>query len=224
MPTPTPAPCAGLGVVVGVGVGPVLVVPDAGGVDGVGEEDGETGGTTDAVGVGVAVGFGLDDAEWVDVLVVGRVDPDVDAVAGARDVVGVVFAVWRPLVGAGDWVTPGEGVLAGPPAFIAAITLPTMTSSTRATRAIRGSEAERRRRRRGPVPGAPVSGPPGPPGIGRGAVAGRWKRSGPPGGVAPASRAPFAAAVPGAGTAPLGGTGAPGKGVVGQGAGVAGLA
>jgi hypothetical protein len=172
MPTPFPAPWeGGVGVVVGVGVGPVLVVPDAGGVDGVGVGDGDLGGTTDAVGVGVAVGFGVDDGDRVDVFVLDRVAPDVDAVVGAWDVVGVVFAVCRPLVAAGDWETPGAGVSAGPFARRAATTLPTRTSSTRATRAIKGRDAERRRRRTGPVPGAPVSGP---PGSGSGAVAGRW--------------------------------------------------
>jgi hypothetical protein len=213
----------------------VIVVPDAGGVGGVGEGDGEFGRVTDAVGVGVGLAVGLVVAERVGVLSLGREELVVDPVAG-RDVLGVTLPVWRPLVGAGDGVTPGFSAVSGCWLRSAAIKVPMSTSATSATSASRGSEAARRRPRARPVPGSPESGPPGmgppgigppgigPPGIGRGAVAGRWKRSGEPGGLVLASRAPLAEAVPGEGTAPLGGKGAPGYGVAGHDPGVAGRA
>ena len=189
----------------------MTVVPDAGGVGGVGEGVGEAGTVTDAVGVGVGFAVGVVVAERADERGVGRAEPDVETMAGGPDVVGVVLLVWWPPVGAGDFEIPGVVVLPGCWLRSAVIKVPTITSSTSATRASRGSEAARRRPRTWPVPCSPESGP---PGIGRGAVADRWndrsKRSGAPGGAVPASRAPLAAAVPGDGTAPLGGRGAPG--------------
>jgi hypothetical protein len=209
-PSPPPAPCAaGLPVGVGVGLGGgALVLPEAAGLDGGGEADGDGEGTAEAVGVGVRLAVGVGAAECVDEVLAGRPVPDVDPVAGRREVVGVALPGDFPVVGAGECVTPGAGALPGSWVRSAATTLPTITSRTSARSAIRGSETERRRRRRPPVPA--------PPGIGSSAVADRWKRSGPSGGVPPggngppASRAPLAAALPGAGSAPLGATGAPG--------------
>ena len=200
-PLPLPAPWAG-GLVVGEGLGPVLVVPDAGGVDGVGEADGEGEGAVDAVGVGVGFAVGVVVADRVGELVLRRPGSEVVAVAGAREMVGVPLPEWWPPVEAGDCVIPGVWELSERSARSAAITVPAITSRTSATRASRGSEAVRRRPGTRPVPGSP--------GSGNAAVACRWKRSGAPGGVAPASSAPLAAAVPGDGTAPLGGSGAPG--------------
>jgi hypothetical protein len=200
LPTWPPAPCAGgLSVGVGDGPGPVLVVPDAAGLDGGGEGVGDVGGTMDAVGVGVLLGVGVGVAECLGELVVGRPESDVDPVADVFGVVAVVLPGDRPVVGAGDCVAPGVGGVLGSWVRSAATTLPTITSSTSATRAIRGSEGERRRRRTPPVPGVP--------GIGNGAVTNCWKGSASSGGAPPESsdppdsRAPLAAALPGPGTA-----------------------
>jgi hypothetical protein len=180
----------------GVGLGPVLVVPEAAGVDGGGVGVGDTGGT-DAVGVGVAVPVGLTVGVGFGELTGGRTGALVDPpVVGARLTVGVGRPPCRVLVGVGVWVTPGAGG-EGSSDRRAATSVPMRTRSTRPTSAISGNDAERPRRRTPPVRGEP--------GSGRGAVCGRPKRSGPPGGVAPESSAPLAAAVPGAGTPPLAG-------------------
>ena len=89
LPLPGPAPCAGA-LLDGDGEG-LPTVPDAGGVDGVGEADGELGGTVDELGVGVGLVVGVGVGARVDELALGRVEPEVDPVAGARDVVGVAL-------------------------------------------------------------------------------------------------------------------------------------